>query len=98
MSQDDTEVKFERMPGSGLRMRAGGGWAWAFVDWQDNVIKVPVIQDVGRGLIEKALSVYWPTITTILWPDDLDVLVPRWMTAATQGENPVDESARDGCR
>ena len=73
MAQRDTRVKFERMPGTGLRMQAGGGWAWAFVDWQDNVIMVPVVQDIDRGVIEDALNDYWPTITTIIWPEDLDV-------------------------
>jgi hypothetical protein len=73
MAQRDTQVKFERMPSSGLRMQAGGGWAWALVDWQDNLIMVPVIQDIDRNVIEDALNVYWPTITTILWPEDLDV-------------------------
>lgn len=44
-----------------------------FVDWADGLVMVPVVNGVDREVIAEAIRTYWPTIDTILWPEDLDV-------------------------
>lgn len=68
---------FNRKPGSALEISIDGARVFAFVDFSARRVMVPVTNGVNRPTIIQALTQYWPTCTTIEWPEDLDVMEVR---------------------
>lgn len=65
-------VIFDRQAGNGLHIIIDNASVWAFADFTARRVMVPFTDGAPHSRIIQALSEYWPTCTTIEWPEDLE--------------------------
>ena len=70
-------VTYDRRGGNLLVIKVGDRATGAYVDWDDNVVMVPLVNGIDREVLAAAIKTYWPTVESILWPEDVEVLEGR---------------------